>query len=128
MAEFRIPKGKPYQFTVRVVAKDSFLAQDLTNLEVNGATFELIDWDTMLPYSVPVIGVVQGDPLDGIVKYSLGVAYTTGLEVARGDKVDGYYIKPGYQGIVTLTFTTASAIENRVTTIDKVYVVPTGTI
>jgi len=126
MAEFRIPKGKPYQFTVRVVAKDSFLAQDLTNLE--SSTFELIDWDTMEKYSTTITGVVQGDPLDGIIKFSLDSTYTGGLEVARGDKVDGYYIKPGYQGVVTLTFTVASAIENRVTTIDKVYVVPTGTI
>lgn len=126
MAEFRIPKGKPYQFTVRVIAKDSFLPQDLTDLESN--TFELIDWDTMIKYSTTIVGTVQGNPLDGVLKFSLDSAYTGGLEVARGEKVDGYYIKPGYQGIVTLTFTADSAIENRVTTIEKVYVVPTGTL
>ena len=135
MAEFRIPKGKPYEFTVRVVAKDSFLAQDLSDgFELDGitprtavATFELIDWDTMLAYKTSIEGVVQGDPLDGIIKFSLLDTYTADLEVARGEKVDGYYLKPGYQGVVSITFVDA-AIEDRVTTIDKVYVVPVGSV
>lgn len=127
MAEFRIPKGKPYEFTIRVVAKDSFLAQDLTDgLGLAIATFELIDWDTMIPYGDPFTGVVQGDPLDGIVKFTLDSTYTNSLEVARGEKVDGYYLKPGYQGVITITFDDTT-IEDRVTTIEKVYVVPAGT-
>ena len=123
MAEFRIPKGKPYQFTVRVVAKDSFLAQDLTDMAT--ATFELIDIDNSCVYDVAQNGTVIGNPLDGVLKFSLSDTYTDGLTVARGDKVDGYYLKPAYQGVVTITFTDAN-IENRVTVIDKVYVVPTG--
>jgi hypothetical protein len=133
MAEFRIPKGKPYQFTVRVVAKDSFLAQDLTDLAVNGATFELMAIATMSTYTTVaeadglIIGVVQGNPLDGIVKFSVDSTYTDGLKVTRGEAVDGYYLKPGYQGIITLAFTD-SLVENRVSTIDNVYVVPTGNV
>jgi len=128
VAEFRIPKGKPYEFTVRVIAKDSFLPQDLTDgAGLAACTFELIDWDTMVKYSNSIIGVVQGNPLDGVVKFSLTSDYTDGLEIARGEKVDGYYLKPGYQGVVSITFVDA-AIEDRVTTIDKVYIVPVGSV
>ena len=123
MAEFIIPKDKPYQFTVRVVAKDSFLAQDLTDMDT--ATFELIDYNTSCLYDAPVAGVVQNDPLDGVLKFSLTDVYTGGLLTDRGPKVDGYYMKPTYQGVVTITFTDP-LIENRVTIIQKVYVTPTG--
>lgn len=123
MAEFKIPKGKPYQFTIRVVAKDSFLAQDLTDMST--ATFELIDIDTSCVYDTIQLGVVQGNPLDGVIKFSLLSTYTDGLTVVRGDKVDGYYPKVSYQGVITISFTD-TAIDNRVTTIDKVYVIPTG--
>ena len=123
MAEFKIPKGKPYQFTIRVVAKDSFLAQDLTDMDT--ATFELIDIDTGCVYGTAQVGVIQGDPEDGMIKFSLSDTYTDGLSVARGEKIDNYYPKVSYQGVITISFTD-TAIENRVTTIDKVYVIPTG--
>ena len=125
MAEFKIPRGKPYQFTVRVVAKDSFLAQDLTDMSTDGATFELIEFGTSCLYEAAILGTVQGDPLDGILKFSLDNTYTSGLNVERGDKIDGYYSKPSYQGVVTVSFDN-SLIENRVSIIDKVYVLPTG--
>lgn len=123
MAEFIIPKDKPYQFTVRVVAKDSFLAQDLTDMDT--ATFELIDYNTSCLYDSPIVGVVQNDPLDGVLKFSLTDVYTGGLLTDRGPKVDGYYMKPTYQGVVTISFTDP-LIENRVTIIQKVHVTPTG--
>ena len=123
MAEFKIPKGKPYQFTIRVVAKDSFLSQDLTDMDT--ATFELIDIDTGCVYGTAQVGVIQGEPIDGIIKFSLSDTYTDGLSVARGEKIDNYYPKVSYQGVITISFTD-TAIENRVTTIDKVYVIPTG--
>ena len=123
MAEFKIPKGKPYQFTIRVVAKDSFLSQDLTDMDT--ATFELIDIDTGCVYGTAQVGVIQGEPIDGIIKFSLSDTYTDGLSVARGEKIDNYYPKVSYQGVITISFTD-TAIDNRVTTIDKVYVIPTG--
>ena len=124
MAEFKIPKGKPYQFTIKVVAKDSFLAQDLADMDT--ATFELIDIDTSCVYGTTQVGVIQGDPEDGIIKFSLSDTYTDGLSVARGEKIDNYYPKVSYQGVITISFIDTAAIENRVTTIDKVYVIPTG--
>jgi len=123
VAEFKIPKGKPYQFTIRVVAKDSFLSQDLTDMDT--ATFELIDIDTGCVYGTAQVGVIQGEPIDGIIKFSLSDTYTDGLIVARGEKIDNYYPKVSYQGVITISFTD-TAIDNRVTTIDKVYVIPTG--
>jgi hypothetical protein len=124
MADFTIPKGKPYEFTVRVVAKDSFLAQDLTG---SLSTFELIDIDTGCVYDTAHIGTVQGAASDGVVKFSLDSEYTSGLTIARGDKVDGYYSKASYQGVITITFND-STIEDRVSIINKVYIVPTSCI
>lgn len=48
---------------------------------------------------------------------------TASMVINRGDAVDGLYLKPSYQGIISVTFTDRPAVT---TLIDKIYVAPTG--
>lgn len=139
MANFVIPKGKDYTFTVRVMEKDSFLPQDLKDME--SATFELLNLDTMCNIGGVVIGTRIANPLNldsngdpiadtqytkGMLQFDLDSVYTGALEFARGDKVDGYYLKPTYTSLITVTFTAASGITPITAMHNKVYVSPTG--
>ena len=122
MSDFIIPKGKEYKITVRVIEKDSFLPQNLTTMV--SATVGLISKSTgcavngTTPITVTVL-----DALNGMLTVTMPAAYTTILEVERGDKVDGYYLKPVYQCIITVKF---SNVPDILSIIDKVYVTPTG--
>ena len=122
MSDFIIPKGKEYKFTVRVIEKDSFLPQDLATM--TSVTVELINRSTgcAVDDTTP-IAVTVLDALNGMLTVTMPAAYTALLEVERGDKVDGYYLKPVYQCIITVKF---SDIPDILSIIDKVYVTPTG--
>ena len=131
MADLIVPKGKEFRFNVKVIEKDSFIAQDVTNLDLvassvkfmNSATLVCIDNTDIL------IELVPDDPLDtpltylnGVIQVTIPSTVTTLMTVERGDKVDGYYLKPTYQMIIDLVFTDSTP--SRVVVLDKVYVIP----
>lgn len=131
MADLIVPKGKEFRFNVKVIEKDSFIAQDVTNLDLvassvkfmNSATLVCIDNTDILIEPVP------DDPLDtpltylnGVIQVTIPSTVTTLMTVERGDKVDGYYLKPTYQMIIDLVFTDSTP--SRVVVLDKVYVIP----
>jgi len=150
MAEFTIPKGIEYSFTVKVVAKDSFLAQDVTTVteatdnmltsansgdvchiklvkvdpaDVNNVVAHTVEIDDT-EYTA-VRGTIVDPALDGVIAFELPASFTAGLEVSRSDAVDGFYPKPNYQGIIHIPFSDDN-IANRTSIISKVYVIPTG--
>lgn len=120
-----IPKGVAYKFIITVVEKDSFLPQDLTSMDVANSTFKLHSIDTLVNV---VIGTTTLERLvpytEGKVLVSLDSGLTSSLFSARGDAVDGYYLKPTYQGVINIKFTDTTP--ERTAIIDKVYVAPTG--
>jgi len=120
MADFVIPKGETFEFSVRVKDKDSFLAQDLTNMGT--AVFRLLDIDTQ--ELMVTIGMTVIDALNGVLKGTIANTDTAQLLVKRGPAEDGYYLKPGYQGSMTITFTDSTESINVL--ISKVLVAPTG--
>jgi hypothetical protein len=124
MSDFIIPKGKEYKFTVRVIEKDSFLPQDLTTM--TSTTVELIQRSTGCKVeSVTPVTTIVLDAINGMLEVTMPSGYTDALVVERGDAVDGYYLKPVYQCIITVKF---SNLPDVLSIIDKVYVTPTGCI
>jgi len=120
MADFVIPKGQDFEFAIKVIEKDSFLPQDLTNM--NTAEFRLIDIKDMSLVHNSNMTVV--DALNGILKGSISSTVTGILSISRGPQEDGYYLKPGYQGSITITF--ADGTESINVLIEKILVAPTG--
>jgi hypothetical protein len=64
--------------------------------------------------------------LDGKIKVDLDSTLTDSLTYLRGDAVDGYYLKPTYQGVINIKFTDGTP--ERTAIIEKVYVAPTGVV
>jgi len=120
MADFVIPKGMDFEFQITVKEKESFIAQDLTNMNV--ATFNLLDIETQAKVATSSLTVI--DALNGVLGGILTSSITSGLTVYRGSKEDGYYLKPGYQGSITITFTDSTESINVL--ISKIYIAPTG--
>ncbi len=120
MADFVIPKGQDFEFSIKVIEKDSFLAQDLTNMST--AKFRLIKLDDSS--LVTTIDMVLVDATNGILKGSIANTVTSTLVLDRGSKEDGYYLKPVYQGSMTITFSDGTESINVL--IDKILVAPTG--
>lgn len=123
MSDFIIPKGRDYVFTVKILDKDSFLPRDLTTM-----TSIVIDFvDNTTNCSVDAQGAVVSytviNALNGLVKVTVPSAYTSLLTSERGDKVDGYYLKPVYKCVITAKFSDDSDV---LSIIDKVYVQPIG--
>ena len=122
MSDFIIPKGKDFAFTIKVIEKDSFLPQDLTNML--SATIDF--FSAADGCKVHTVTLVVVDALNGVLKGTMPPADTNLFIVDRGAKEDGYYLKANYQGAVTVTFSdTTQAIS---TLISKVYVSPTGVV
>ena len=119
MAQFTIPKGRAYTFTVKVIEKDSFLPQDLTHMST--AKFSLHRTNTMCLYDTPVNGTVV-DAVNGVLSFTLSDVYTDGLEFERGPAVDGYYSKPTYNAVIDVTFNDGTLPITALST--KVYVQP----
>ena len=120
MTDFVIPKGETFEFSVRVKDKNSFLAQDLTNMDT--AVFRLIDIKTQA--LVTTVNMIVVDALNGVLKGTIASVDTATLSVLRGAVEDGYYLKAGYQGSMTITFTDGTESINVL--ISKVLVAPTG--
>ena len=120
MADFVIPKGETFEFSIKVIEKDSFLAQDLTNM--NSAVFRLIKLDNSS--LVGSYGITVIDALNGILKGSIPSTDTSVLDVNRGPAEDRYYLKPGYQGSITIDFTDGTESINVL--IESILVAPTG--
>ena len=123
MSDFIIPKGRDYVFTVKILDKESFLPRDLaamTDLIVdfidNATNCSVDSGDVVVTYEVL-------NALNGLVKVTVPNAYTSLLTSERGDKVDGYYLKPVYKCVITVKFSDDSDV---LSIIDKVYVQPLG--
>lgn len=130
MADFVIPKGKEFRFNIKVIEKDSFIAQDVENLDTMASSVKFMDPATSVcvDNTGTVIVKVPDDPLavpltylNGVVGVTIPSTVTSLMTVETGDKVDGYYMKPTYKMIVDLVFTDDTP--NRVVVLDKVYVV-----
>ena len=133
MANLIVPKGKEFRFSVKVIEKDSFIAQDVTNLDLIASTVKFMNSATMLCIASAgtIIELIPDDPLEdpltylnGMIGVTIPSTVTTLMVSERGDKVDGYYLKPTYQMIIDLVFTDDTP--NRVVMLDKVYVMPTS--
>lgn len=118
MAEFIIPKGKDYTFTIKVMEKDSFLPQDLTNMST--AVIDVILASTSC--SVYTTSMTVLDAANGVLTCTMPEAQTALLTSDRGDAVDGYYLKPMHQATITVTFTDATPTV--FTILPKVYAAP----
>jgi hypothetical protein len=131
---FNIPKGKDYTFSVTVLAQDSFLPQDLANLDLVNTNFNLMALDTLLPVAgnATITRVVDAkvnitDPdtyLNGRLSVFLPASLTSTLVIARGPKVDNYYPIPTYSGIMSVSFTDSTS--DIVASIPEICVIPTG--
>ena len=119
MANFTIPKNKDYTFTLKVMEKDSFLPQDLTNMST--ANIEILLASTGC--SVYVTAMTVLDALNGVLQCTMPLAQTDLLTIERGDKVDGYYLKPAHQATITVTFSDGTPTVFSI--LDKVYAAPT---
>ena len=132
MADFIVPKGKEFRFNIKVIEKDSFLPQDVIALDEVNSTIKFLNPELgtcIVPVALDPITItrVPDDALitpntflNGIVAVVVPASYTEQMIVERGPKVDGYYLKPTYQGIFDLVFTDTTP--NRVVVLDKVYV------
>ncbi len=124
---FIIPKGVEYIFTTKIMAKESFIAQDLTHM--SGCTFQILDGVSGCPYSsnsISSISPTVTDAVNGILSFSLPSTYTTNLDVWKGEAVDGYYLRPKYQGIIQIEFNDGTP--TIFSLIQKIYVTNTGCI
>ena len=124
MSNFTIPKGLDFDFKVKVIEEDSFLPQDLTNMDETTSSFTLVkqatpDVSTGVSTLLSVVDAINGE-----VTGELTAIETDGLEYERGDKVDGYYLKPTYFGVITIKFTDSTP--SITTIINDILIVPTG--
>lgn len=134
MSSFKIPKGKTYVFTITVLEKNSYLPRDLSAMNELTSSFGLVKLDTL----VAVVGTITIDripdaktlPTDpdtfvgGQISVTIPNTITGTLAYERGDKVDGYYLKPTYQGLLNIKFTDGSPDVDAM--IPDIYVIPTG--
>ena len=130
MADLIMPKGKEFRFNIKVIEKDSFIAQDVSNLDLGASSIKFMNSATLVCINNPgiVIELIPDDPLavpltylNGVIGVTVPNTVTELMEMERGDKVDGYYLKPTYQMIIDLVFTDDTP--SRVAVLDKVYVV-----
>ena len=130
MANLIVPKGKEFRFSVKVIEKDSFIAQDVAHLDLVASSIKFMNSATLVCINNTgiVIELIPDDPLaepltylNGVVGVTVPSTVTALMEMERGDKVDGYYLKPTYQMIIDLVFTDDTP--SRVVVLDKVYVV-----
>ena len=131
MADLIIPKGKEFRFNIKVIEKDSFIAQDVINLDTTASSVKFMNSATLacINNTGTLIEIIPDDPLatpltylNGVIGITIPSTVTGVMLVERGDKVDGYYLKPTYQMVIELVFTDTTS--SRVVVLDKVYVVP----
>jgi len=118
--DFVIPKGADFDFTIKVLQEESYLPQDLTNMEQ--AVFKLFDIKTMQLAHTAILTVKNA--AGGCLQGHIPASVTETFKVERGPKEDKYYLKPGYQASILVSFTDNT---NSITVlIPEVYVAPTG--
>ena len=122
MSDFIIPKGADFTFTVAVKERDSFLAQDLTNM----ATASIEIFEKAASCTKFTTAMTVDDALNGILKGTLLALNTDTLVVDRGPKVDGYYLKPLYYASISITFIDATL--PIFVLIEDVYASPSGVV
>lgn len=135
MATFKIPKGKTYEFGITVLEKDSYLPKDLANMDLVNSSFVLTKLDTLTNVAGAITMVRVPDPktpghesdpdtyVNGKLLVTIPSAVTATLEYERGSKIDDYYLKPTYQGLITVAFTDDTDI---VSVVNDIAVVPLG--
>jgi hypothetical protein len=131
---FKIPKGKNYTFGITVLERNSFLPKDLADMDLANSSFTLVKLSdlsvvagtiTMVRVADDKLNVLDPDSyLNGRVSVIVPSAVTGILEYERGDKVDGYYLKPTYQGVATIKFTDGTS--DIVAVLPSILVVPVG--
>ena len=123
MSDFIVPKGKEFRFNIKVIEKDSFIAQDVTNLDTVNSNVKFINPATNVCLSNTGI-TIEKVPVytNGVISVTVPSSITNLMVVNRGEEVDGYYLKPTYQMIIELIFTDSTP--DRVVVLDKVYVIP----
>jgi hypothetical protein len=119
-----IPKGSEFVFIVTIVQKDSFLPQDLTDIDLPNCSFKLTKLSDLCDVTAGTVNIEVADAVNGKLKITLSNTLTETLDVIRGEAVDNYYLKPVYQGLINVKFTDATP--ERTAIIEKVYVAPTG--
>ena len=131
---FKIPKGKTYTFSITVLERDSYLPKDLADMDTANSSFQLVNRDTLVPVAGTITmtriaddKLLPEDPdtyLNGKVSVSIPDTVTSTLEYERGPKIDGYYVKPTYQGVVTVKFTDTTS--DMVAVLQDICVIPVG--
>ena len=130
MADFIIPKGREFVFTVTVMEKDTLLTQDVENFDASNSSVQFRELATMT--CVPGNCILQKIPDDataspltykgGKIKVIVPNSLTTLMNTERGEKVDGYYLKPTYEGIITIAFTDDTP--TRTVMLENIYIIP----
>jgi len=134
MADFIIPQGREFQFTLKIMEKETFLTQDVETFDPAESSVQFRELATMDCVAVAAGEVVMEKLPDddtavpltyrgGRVKVTLADTLTAKMSPERGEKVDGYYLKPTYEGIITVGFTDPE-IPTRTVLLEEVYVVP----
>ena len=131
---FKIPKGKTYTFSITVRERDSYVPKDLADMDTANSSFQLVNRDTLVPVAGTITmtriaddKLLPEDPdtyLNGKVSVSIPDTVTSTLEYERGPKIDGYYVKPTYQGVVTVKFTDTTS--DMVAVLQDICVIPVG--
>lgn len=130
MADFIIPQGKEFKFTIKVIEKDSFLAQDVESFDDVNSSVQFRSYTTQScviqnagEVTMTKIADATGTYRGGYIEVVLGAAYTTRMVPRRGDIVDGLYLKPAYEAIFTIAFTDPT-VNTRTVLVDNIYAVP----
>ena len=119
-----ITKGEEFTFVVTVLESESFIAQDLTNINLLNCYFKLVKLLDDCIVSVGSATIAVNDALNGKLNVTLDAIMTGSLTSVTGAAVDDYYLKPTYKGIIHLEFTDATP--NRTAIVDKIYVASLG--
>jgi len=130
MADFIIPKGKEFVFTVTIMEKNTFLPQDVEFFDPisSGIQFRELSTMTCTAGNVTMVKVaddITANPLTykgGVIKVTVPGTLTTLMNYERGDKVDGYYLKPTYEAIITVGF--SDGTPTRTVMLEDIYVIP----
>lgn len=130
----KIPKGKEYRFSITVLERNSYLPKDLELMDEAASSLKLVKLDTMTLVDgaialsrIPDDKLNQADPdtyLNGKVSVLIPSETTIVLEYERGDKVDGYYVKPTYEAVINIVFSDSTS--DIVAVIPNVCVIPLG--
>lgn len=130
MADFIIPKGKEFVFTVTVMEKETFLTQDVSNFDPSKSDVQFRELSTMsiTPGTVTMVKLPDDETAPtltysgGRIKVTIPASLTSQMSFERGEKVDGYYLKPTYEAIITIGFTDDTP--TRTVILQNIYVIP----